>query len=244
MNQYDTIGVKYYKCKQQPWRKYVEEYTLNKMLGDINDKTILDLACGDGFYSRKFSIRNPKKIVGVDISKEMIVLANEWSTKFTNIEYINKDACDVDLPEKFDIVTGIYLLCYAQTETQLNNFVKTIKKHLKNDGIFIGINDNIMQSISNYKKMKKYGFEKSIDIQENGQPIKYDFYDDDGSFICCFDDYYLSKKIYENAFLKNNLIIEWIFPELDPEENNRQEYWNDFLTDPPIIGLIAKHITI
>ena len=88
MTEYDTIGKKYYKCKQQPWRKYVEEYTLNKMLGDINDKTILDLACGDGFYSRKFSIRNPKKIVGVDISKEMIVLANEWSTKFNNIENI------------------------------------------------------------------------------------------------------------------------------------------------------------
>ena len=90
--------------------------------------------------------------------------------------------------------------------------------------------------------MEKYGFEKSINFQENGQPIKYEFYDDDGIFICSCDDYYLSKTIYENTFLINDLSFEWIYPELDPEEHARTEYWEDFLSDPPIIGFIAKHL--
>ena len=60
MNQYELFGLKYNITKQQPWRKYIEEYTLNKIIGNLNNKKVLDLACGDGFYTKKFNKQKPK----------------------------------------------------------------------------------------------------------------------------------------------------------------------------------------
>ena len=52
-NQYDAIAEAYQDSKQLPFREYIEAYSLFEILGDIRGATVLDLACGDGFYTRK-----------------------------------------------------------------------------------------------------------------------------------------------------------------------------------------------
>jgi len=47
-----------------------------KLLGsDLVDENICDLACGEGFYTRKFRALTSGRVVGVDISENMIKLA-------------------------------------------------------------------------------------------------------------------------------------------------------------------------
>ena len=36
------------------FRHYIERYTLFAVLGDLRDRTVLDLACGEGVYTRQF----------------------------------------------------------------------------------------------------------------------------------------------------------------------------------------------
>ena len=51
---YDSIAESYRDSKQLPFRYVVERYTLFQTLGDLRNRTVLDLACGEGFYTRQF----------------------------------------------------------------------------------------------------------------------------------------------------------------------------------------------
>ena len=52
MAEYDAIAEQYRDSKRLPFREVIERRTLFELLGDIRGKTVLDLACGDGFYTR------------------------------------------------------------------------------------------------------------------------------------------------------------------------------------------------
>jgi ubiquinone/menaquinone biosynthesis C-methylase UbiE len=72
---YDVIAGEYRQAKQQPWRMHVESYTLFDLLGELSGKTVLDLACGEGFHTRGLKQRGAAHVVGVDASAGMIELA-------------------------------------------------------------------------------------------------------------------------------------------------------------------------
>src|SRR5215475_9346496 len=65
---YDEIAEEYKRAKQQAWRLCIEHFTLFKLVGDLSGKTVLDLACGEGFYTRFIKRRGAARAVGVDIS--------------------------------------------------------------------------------------------------------------------------------------------------------------------------------
>ena len=46
MTHYDAIAGEYLDSKELPFRRFVECYTLFRMLGDVRDRIVLDLACG------------------------------------------------------------------------------------------------------------------------------------------------------------------------------------------------------
>ena len=56
-NQYDAIAEAYSGLEASAFRRYVEAYSLFQILGDLRGARVLDLACGDGFYTRKISPR-------------------------------------------------------------------------------------------------------------------------------------------------------------------------------------------
>ena len=57
---------------------------------DVNRKdTVLDLGCGQGFFTREFS-KLGAKVIGVDISEELILLAKKHSSNL--ITYLTSDA--------------------------------------------------------------------------------------------------------------------------------------------------------
>jgi 2-polyprenyl-3-methyl-5-hydroxy-6-metoxy-1,4-benzoquinol methylase len=72
---YDPIAEQYERSKQQPWRAYVEAFTLMRLIGDPTGKKVIDIACGEGFYTRMIRQRGAAKVPGVDLSEKMIGLA-------------------------------------------------------------------------------------------------------------------------------------------------------------------------
>ena len=70
--EYDDIAADYSASKQLPYRAMVEAPTLFALAGDVRGKTILDLPCGDGTYSRAFARRGAASVLGVDLSTGMI----------------------------------------------------------------------------------------------------------------------------------------------------------------------------
>ena len=77
MAEYDSIAREYRESKGLAFREHVERYTLFELLGDVRGKTVLDLACGDGFYTRLLRQAGAAEVTGVDVSEGMIELAED-----------------------------------------------------------------------------------------------------------------------------------------------------------------------
>ena len=236
---YDTIAEQYKKSKELPYR-LIEEYTYFNLLGELIDKSLLDLACGEGFYTRKFKQKGAKQVLGVDISEKMIELARqEEIRKPLGIKYIVHDVIELGNIDCFDLVVASYLLNYAQTKEQLLKMCQTISANLKPGGRFISLNDNLEQPPESYSLCEKYRFIKSISepLQE-GTPITLTFFLDGQKFS--FDNYYLSQATYEWAFRTVGFKeVHWHQPIVSPEGEQKfgKDFWQDFLDYPPIVGI-------
>lgn len=238
---YDQIAEEYKESKQLSFRKYVEEYTLFKISGDISNQSVLDLACGEGHYTRKLKSAGAQKVVGVDISPEMIVLANKEEAKHpTACKYLVSDVATIPDLGAFDLVSAMYLLNYAQTKEQLLSFCKAAYKHLKEGGRFVGVNDNVQNKPEHYQTYAKYGFVKAGNAQAiEGDPITYIIQNSDGTTFQ-FDNYYLSPQTYAEAFAEAGFVnFQWEGPFLEPAQRCNN-YWNAFMQHPPIIGFSAQ----
>ncbi len=241
---YDAIAKEYQDSKQLPFRRFAEEPTLLKLLGDIRDLSVLDLACGEGIYARRMKALGAGKIVAVDISSEMIALAKSIENeKKQGIEYLVYDAAKMPKVGEFDLVLASYLLNYADTKDLLLAFCRCIHKNLKPGGRVVGMNDNPANHTENYPLFKPYGFTKSSPVpRHDGDAITYTFHNTDGTSFH-FDNFYLSPKHYDDAFREAGFSsFQWRGPFVTAEgiERHGQEYWRLFEKDPPVIGFEAR----
>ena len=239
---YDTIAEQYKKTKESPRSLHIDEYTYFSLVGDLTGKSLLDLACGEGFFTRKFKNKGADRVVGVDISPKMIELARQEEAKKTlGIEYIVADVCELGKIGNFDLVVASYLLNYAQTKQELLKMCRIIYANLKLGGRFVSINENLQQSPESYAICEKYGYTKSISepLQE-GTPITLTFTIPGQGQKFSFDNYYLSRATYEWAFRTVGFKeIRWHQPMVSPEgvQEFGKQFWQDFLDYAPIVGI-------
>jgi 2-polyprenyl-3-methyl-5-hydroxy-6-metoxy-1,4-benzoquinol methylase len=238
---YDLIAEQYKRSKQSPWRTYIEQYTLLELLGDVRGKSVLDLACGEGYYSRIFKRLGARRVVGIDLSSKMIELARAGEAESPlGVEYVVGDAITFQPDEPFDIVAAAYLLNYADSREKLSAMCQAVSRSLRPDGRFVTVNNNPSQSPQRFAATKKYGFVKSAGEQlRAGTPITYTIFQQGGSFI--FDNYYLSIDTHEQALQAVGLReVEWVAPRLSPQWSEDPEFWDEFFNDPSIIFLQCR----
>jgi ubiquinone/menaquinone biosynthesis C-methylase UbiE len=102
---YDELAEDYKRSKQVAWRYYIEQYSLCELAGEVSGLSVLDLACGDGHYTRIFKKMGASRVVGVDISTKMIELATVADKREPlGIEYLVGDARSVHFTASFDVV--------------------------------------------------------------------------------------------------------------------------------------------
>ena len=237
---YDKFANQYKASKTLPFREHIEWYSYHKMLGDISQKSVLDLACGEGFYTRRIKKMTTAAVVGVDISEKMIKLAKQQEeNRPLGIDYFRGDVMALGKMGSFDLVVASYLLNYARTKEQLLKMCQTISANLKSGGRFISINNNPDQPPESFPICEKYGFTKSISGPlKEGEAITYAFFRNGQQFN--IDNYYLSTKTHDWAFKQAGLKqIRWHHIEVSPEGLNLfgQEFWQDFIDYEPIVGI-------
>lgn len=240
---YDDIATQYQKSKTLPFREYVEWYSYHKLLGDITGKSVLDLACGEGFYSRRIKTEGAGHVIGVDISAKMIELARQEETQSPlGIDYVVGDVKKLGKIGSFDLVVASYLLNYASTKKEILEMCRAIAVNLKPGGRFVGINNNPDQPPESFPTCKKYGFVKTISGPlKEGATITYRFYRRGQNFQ--IENYYLSRKIHEWAFSEVGFAqIRWVKLEAAPAgvEKFGQNFWQDFIDNEPIVGIECR----
>ncbi|HNR05989.1 MAG TPA: methyltransferase domain-containing protein [Saprospiraceae bacterium] len=236
---YDTIAKEYQASKLLPWRQHTEAYTFFKLIGNLEGLQVLDLACGEGFYTRQVMLRGASRAVGVDISAGMIQLAREAETSRPfGIQYHVCDVLELDLGQTFDLVCASYLLNYSRTAAEIGQMCAVISKHLKPGGRFVTINSNPDHRCPP-GALRHYGFTRENESYQESAEVIYRFYQEDGSHIAV-TNYHLEKKTHEAAFLKAGLTdVRWHSLELSPEglQEFGSDYWKAIVDCQPVIGI-------
>lgn len=240
---YNAIAKEYKESKKLPYRYFLEQFTLFSLVGKLHGKKVLDLACGEGFYSRKLKKQGAASVLAVDLSEEMICLAKQEEDRNPlGIKYLASDASQMGIQGTYDLVFAAYLLNYAQSKEQLLNFCQVIYDNLKVGGRFVSINDNPMQSVETYHLCKKYGFDKcSQEFRKQGSPIAYTMHLPDET-VFSFDNYYFSPETYEAVFRTCGFkSFSWHPIRVSPKGIAEYEngYWDDLVKYQPFVCLKA-----
>jgi ubiquinone/menaquinone biosynthesis C-methylase UbiE len=237
---YDAIAGQYRRAKRQPWRSHVEAFTFFGMLGDLTGKAVVDLACGEGHYTRMLPSLGAAEVVGVDRSQGMIALARAQESEHPlGIEYFIQDCRDLLLPAPFDVATAAYLLNYARSSEELAEMAGAIARCLKPGGRFVTMNSSPDLEFERGGTYLKYGFEiRGSAGRREGQPYTLVFHLDEGPVEV--ENYWLPASAYEEVLRSAGFgEVRWHQPRVSPiaEVGHEPDYWRDFLEHPPIIGI-------
>jgi ubiquinone/menaquinone biosynthesis C-methylase UbiE len=234
---YDPIAEQYQRSKQQPWRTYIESFTLMALIGDPTGRAVLDVACGEGYYTRRLRLQGAAKVVGVDLSEGMIALARKQEAKYgLGIDYMVGDARSLSLPAEFDLVVAAYLLNYAPNREELRAMCSGIARCLKPGGRFVTVNCNPSLGFPAAPSYRKYGFEtRVVGPFAEGAPITWTFFLEDSSFS--IENYHLDLACHEAAFQSAGFReVRWHQPRLSEEGKAAYgaDFWTDLMDHPPI----------
>lgn len=237
---YDAIAAGYKRAKQQPWRHAIESYTLMGLVGDLERQAVVDLACGEGFYTRLLRRHGAARVVGVDISEGMIRLAREAeSADPLGIEYRVGDALCLDVPATFDLAVAAYLLNYARNADELVAMYRSAARCLRPGGRFVAVNSNPGMDYHGLPSFRRYGFDVGIsDAVRDGTPFTWTFYLDDGPVRV--ENYHLGVATHEAALRSAGFRdVTWYRPRLSPDAIADGD-WSSFLEHPPVIFMECR----
>eukprot|EP00834_Sanchytrium_tribonematis_P006366 NODE_462_length_7167_cov_0.402518.p4 type:complete len:250 gc:universal NODE_462_length_7167_cov_0.402518:3899-3150(-) len=238
--EYDEIATDYLVHSELPMSIEMEQPSLLKQVGDIQGMRVLDLACGDGRYSRLYHQMGATD-VGVDLSETQIKMAKSHGS---NIEYHVGDCTDLSELQLgvFDMVTASFLLNYASSETMLMKFVKTIATHLKSKGKFVSLNCNPIADYTDPHRYAKYGYIKYLecDNKQNapiGCPLKVIL--TNGETKAEFYNYYMPLKCHEDAFRECGMSFKLVPLTIPTNSKLGHEYWDPLKGHTPSIVMEA-----
>lgn len=171
-----------------------------KLFGDMTDKRVLELACGDGRSLLYLAKQGAKELYGLDISEIRIADAKKnFADKHINAElFVSPMEVNPGIPfHYFDCVYSIYGIGWS---LDINKVFYLVSRYLKANGTFIFSWDNpllpcLESQDGKYVLSQSYEEEKMISINKFGMQMN-------------LRNWKLSS--YVNALIDNGLEIERI----------------------------------
>lgn len=244
VQQYDEIGEAFEGFKSLPLMRFGEVPSFLGLVGDVSGKSVLDLACGTGFYSREFKRRGAEDVFGVDISVEMIAAAREFEQREPlGVRYEVGDVAELrPLERRFDIALGVQCLNYAEDIAGLEGMCRGIHRNLVPGGEFF-----VLAQRPDYRfdclSLEKYGFrcEPTGEETEAGPRVR---------VTALLDPQPISivstvprREVYEECLRAAGFSgVEWV--PLQVSEAGVREFgegfWADVLAHPPLVMLRCR----
>ena len=235
---YDRFSRQFKKSREFPFRTCIEEFMMLQMLRNLSGLTALDLACGEGHYTRMIRRHGAARVIGVDISEGMIALAREEEARQPlGVEYLKAAVEDLGVVGVFDVVSAVYLLHYSPTREHLAAMCRTIAANLRPGGRLIAIISNLGPGVP--ADMSRYGWTLSDPRPiEEGMAYRLTFLQGPDSFE--IQNYYYAHATYEEIFRQAGFVsVQWHPPVVSSAgmQQYGQDYWHDYLELAPIIGI-------
>ncbi|POS70432.1 hypothetical protein DHEL01_v211174 [Diaporthe helianthi] len=221
-------------------------------LGPLTGASVLDLATGTGIGLRLVRAAGAAKLVGVDISPQMLERAKATTpgAEF-HVADCSKPLGELGLqPGSFDVVLGVWLLNQCPSAAELGGMWNNIAMYLKPGGRFVGIieNHDIVHPVG--VQSFKYGaMESRVTALDNGQgwSVHVEFQTEPKIEI---DGFRLRKEIFELE-AKNAGIGGIIYHAPGPEHvgetasnegpgNKVKGWWDELLEEPPNFVIVSE----
>ncbi|GHG26375.1 class I SAM-dependent methyltransferase [Streptomyces filamentosus] len=238
VQQYDAIGEAFEGFKALPIMRYAEVPSVLELVGDVTGRSVLDVACGTGFYSRRFKRRGATDVLGVDISSGMIDAARAIEARDPlGVRYEVGNAAELEPADRpFDIALGIQCLNYAETVEELERMCRSIHRNLVPGGAFYVFAQNPDYAFD-CASLEDYGFRCEPVGEENGvgPKVRITALLDAGpiSFVTAVP----SRQTYEKSLAAAGFRdVEWV-PLTISEEGLRtygEEFWSELRAHPPL----------
>ena len=207
------------------------------------------MACGTGIGLREMKKLGATKLVGVDISNEMLEVAKQTSPD-AGFELHHAD-CSQPLDHlglqrgSFDLVIGMWLLNYPDSRDQMARMWRNIATYLKPKAKFVGIiqNQDTVHPSSMQGKWKEYGAQET-DLRDllSGDGVRMHVEFNTVPKVE-FDTFVLKKEILEEEARKAGLVdLRYVRPgeEVKSEvEGKNAAWWKELLEEYPNQLIIA-----
>ncbi len=236
--QYDDIGESYEGFKTLPLARYPEQHSFLRMLGNVTGRRVLDLACGTGFYARHIKRLGAADVLGVDISRQMVDSARAIERRLPlGVRYSVADAADLPCLDRFDAVTAVYLLNYADSEAAMTQMCRGAFRNLRDGGEFLALTQNPEFRFAG-AATDKYGFTYVPTGRGTmGPRVRITALLDPP---IAFTTNYPPRAVYERALTAAGFTdVTWV-PLRVPAAAERAfaaGFWDDFQANPPLIML-------
>lgn len=178
--QYDEAASQFAEgmARMALYHRHCQDPVIFEALGDVRGKSLLDLACGNGFYTRRFREEcGAEPVMGVDLSPMLIQHAEaEEARDPLGITYQIGDATSLGLNQRFSVITAIHLLHYLQNESELEAVLRTIDALLEGDGRFVTMVANPDFDLSAHDpedSRRKFGYYFSASEPGNGGVLRF-----------------------------------------------------------------------
>jgi SAM-dependent methyltransferase len=239
--QYDDIGAAYDSVVQGPLERWCVPYMVDRAVGDVDGLTLLDLACGIGQFTRRFRRAGARHVVGVDISAEMVTVARQMeSAEPLGIQYRVGDAAALPVIGSFDLATGVFLLNYAATASELESMLRSVASNLGPGGRLVALTVNPGFRFDG-PNMTKYGY-TWVDDGPAGDGRLFTVIAHTPAGDISFKNYQLGRDHYEHALSKAGFSRHAWDSARIPEAAIREHgsaYWQDVVDNPPFAMLYA-----
>jgi SAM-dependent methyltransferase len=245
MSQFDALGETYDRTPTLMQRAYIEFPSMRQAIGDVTGLTVLDLGSGSGVYTRGFAAAGAARVIGIDVSDGMLAAARA-NDHPENVEYLKRDAAhpnpdgDPALDGRFDLVSSVYVLCYAASPDELTGFFTTARRALASEqGRFVAITVN-----PEYHRDPAYysGYDLTLSQVEeaDGAPVRLDISVPDIEIHVTLFNW--SRAVYERCATKAGFgKLSWTDVTVSPEGVERfgRDFWDDYLRVPALVLLTA-----
>jgi SAM-dependent methyltransferase len=235
---YDGAGEQYAQYKESATLPLPERYTFMKVAGDLQGRDVIDLACGTGFYTRMLKQQGARRVVGVDISTDMIAQARQAEgAQPLGIEYHVQDALQLRPAGEFDLVTAVYLLNYASSREALLGMFRAVYGQLRENGRFVAQTTHPGFSLSK-PNWTKYGLSVvRLEREHERFLCEAEFHVQPPLRMSCYN---WDKAVYAWAAREAGFRrLSWHEMEIPPSELALRgaEYWRDYQENPLILAL-------
>jgi toxoflavin synthase len=247
MSQFDAFGDAYEQSANIAYREHSEHYSMRQAVGDVTGLAVLDLGCGTGLYARRFSQWGAARVVGIEVSEGMLATARaQEQAQPGNVEYLQRNAARPDpngdpaLDAQFDLVSSVYVLCYAASQDELVGFFTTARRSLSSAGkrfVATTLNPRCSRGPDYYSP---YGFALTPTEEREGAPVILDVSTPDAEIHVTL--FWWSQEMYEDCAVQAGFgDVSWANPAVSDQGLAQFDrgFWDAYLTIPPSVILTA-----